>query len=120
MRKAEKVMQAFLKAWKERDFISMFNSTQVTWKETSGSPAILMAEFGAHEITDFEIVKTNETKVKLVYDIEFRVKHKGVWTETAIARLLCEKSPYKADKAGTWGVNPISAIGIFTRLKGVS
>ena len=116
MKKAEAKVRAFLQAWKDQNWLTMFRTTQLTWREDHGDER-LHELFGAFPIEGYEIKKVEESSNYVVADVVFRVKVNGQWTAPAKARAICEKKAFTPDKYGTWGVNPTSALRIFNKAK---
>lgn len=116
MDKATVKLKEFLEAWKEKDFERMYGASQLTWKETHKVSDISNL-FENNPIIDFEIGLGPYPGDNLA-DIVFRVRNtkNGRWSNFAEARLLRESAPYTTDATGTWGVNPISIIRVFSTL----
>lgn len=122
MKKAEENVRLFLQAWKQKDWQAMYETCQLTWRSNQltgegdpvGLPLVLL--FGEFPIEGFEVTPI-EQGLPAVFDCTVSVKVRGRWTYPVKVRSICENRPYLADAKGQWGVNPISALRIFSNPK---
>lgn len=109
----EFVLASYMSAWRDQDWAKMAGFTQLTWQQGEQSPAVTLENmFSITNLKGFKILQSINTS-DVIMDINFEVQTTiGDVTEIkqGKARLIKESAPYKSDKAGTWGVNPISAI----------
>ena len=113
---AKEKLTIFLESWKNRDFQEMFDSSQLSWA-SENYPNTLAVKFGHWQIEDFEVMEETPYEEEIVSDVSFRIKSKGIWTDPSTARVVREIGPFKASKDGKWGVNPISAMRILSKIK---
>ena len=132
MKTAREVLREFLKAWENEAWDKMKKNCQKTWVAEHSSSRflsprrILKNMFGNIKLVEWE--DGEEFVVgEACFDIEvtatLEVKDEKHFREvpkqgTGKVRLICEKAPYKPHLvAGTWGVNPISALKIIGGMK---
>lgn len=112
IKKAEQAVEAFLSAWKKRDWKEMKKTCQITWQEnTRGAVKWLEGAFNVREriLKDWRIVKSTEfaeaaAKVEVaikVYDGHVFMLNIGVTGEIGA---------FRPDPSGVYGVNPISVL----------
>jgi hypothetical protein len=99
---AESAMVDFFEAWRQLDKKRMFESSQITWRETHKEA--WLRTFLVRRIYKYEI----KDPVKIGdYAIDFSVSVNDGPCEKV--RIICETAPYTPGN-GSWGVNPISAL----------
>lgn len=113
---AMETVKKFMKAWRDRDWSEMFRYTQKTWQSKGGNnPPSLMDWFGPKKLTKTKIIDVYEISDCCV-DITLKISYLFISNlkETKIrARVICETEPYKSNKDGTWGINPLSILREF-------
>lgn len=104
----KKIVKQFLKALSQGDHKKAHELCTLTFRV--GHPASWLTQH-MPKLTDIYVGKTVSTNdngtVKDIY-ISYKVDENKY---TAHARCVKEIKPYHASPDGTWGVNPISAIG---------
>ena len=103
---AKTTIRDFLEAWKAKDTDKMFSLSQITWKSGKASTAL---DSLAQETT---IKKFNIVGCKSFSEVMVDCFVEVDGCEAVAVRLIKESAPYKTDKDGVWGVNPISALKI--------
>jgi len=108
MEKNQEVLEAYLKAWKDKDFDKMFELCQLTWKD--GKKVIGLKNFiGINDLADYKIISsTTKSSVLRVFAVELYFTNGSAFA--AVVNVICEDAPYKTATFGTWGVNPVSAL----------
>ncbi|MBA7574161.1 hypothetical protein ES695_08255 [Candidatus Atribacteria bacterium 1244-E10-H5-B2] len=113
---AMETVKKFMKAWRNRDWSEMFRYTQKTWQSKGGNnPPSLMDWFGPKKLTKTKIIDVYEISDCCV-DITLKISYLFISNlkEAKIrARVICETEPYKPNKDGTWGINPLSILREF-------
>ena len=108
MEKNHETVQAFLEAWKKKDYKKMFSLCQLTWLEgkTEKDLETLLA---GKKLRDFALISTttlNSVCRKFFYEL---LIDDGTAIRSLIS-VICEEKPYQTATFGTWGVNPVSAV----------
>jgi len=114
---ARNKLEAFLKAWKDRDFSAMMDTCQMTWAYTK-SEEDLKQHFGSEDwlIKSYSITSfSNVSNVKKSFTMELTFSDGRIQRHAAV--VICESDPYKPAPFGAWGVNPVSVIRNFGTIK---
>lgn len=109
----ERAMEGFMSAWKGRDWMRMYQLTQLTWRDAK-QPGDLSDMFAVKSLEAHRIVSSfpvSDCRVNFLVEITYSLKGARV-TERIKASVICEAEPYKARSDGEWGVNPISALAV--------
>ncbi|MBU1165211.1 hypothetical protein KKA15_06680 [Patescibacteria group bacterium] len=109
---AERALAEFVEAWKNQEWSSMKEYTQLTWLNGKDDPAAeLEATYGFKTLKGFEITNVNEVS-DVTTDITFTVQYEVVTDQVSkkqiTARVIKETDAYTPSEDGQWGVNPIS------------
>ncbi len=121
---AERAFAEFLVAWKKKDWNSMADVSQKTWKSSVNNAADGIKDiFDIKDLLEAKIIKTNDVSdmtpdgqnakdvtAQIRYSVgsEAGVMGFQMHTATVTARVVRESAPYKLDSNGEWGVNPTS------------
>jgi len=104
----EKILNEFMKTWREKDFFKMENYIQKTWLD--GPKTMDLKEvFGIINVKSWKIlksVKVGQACKDMIVNVIFNKSNK----RKLRIRMICETAPYTPDLAGDWGVNPISVL----------
>ena len=106
--RARKVLENFLRGWTDPKYIKMYENSQTTWKNkhtVSDLKKVLHKRIKGYTVVSFDFPQDTPAICSAIV----RVKINSTVKELRII-LLCEIAPYNPDTAGTWGVNPISAL----------
>ena len=108
MEKNHETVQAFLEAWKKKDYKKMFSLCQLTWSEgkTEKDLEILLA---GRKLNDYALISTTTLSSvcrKFFYELLFE----GGTVIRSLVSVICEEKPYQTATFGIWGVNPVSAV----------
>ena len=115
---ATDTLKNFMNAWKDSNWLEMFENSQITWRSRGRNKGVdlLKGWFYLKDLTTFKILKTEKISDTCV-DVTLRISYLYYISnlkETKIrARIICETEPYKPDKNGTWGINPLSILREF-------
>lgn len=136
---SRETLEIYLEAWKRRNWQGMYDNCQITVREHIGK--IDSKKFGGSwigklwDVNQFKKVygKNKLEKWRVLenvtsggnpvchdYKIEayLEIENRTYRRETTV-RLLCEPNPKHTSTEGTWGVNPISVLGLYAP-KGVN
>ncbi len=104
----QKILEAYLEAWKNKDYEKMFELCQLTWKE--GKKEVGLKNFlGINYLADYKIISsTIQNSVKRLFAVELYFT--SGYALSSVVNVICEAAPYKPATYGTWGVNPVSAL----------
>jgi hypothetical protein len=110
----EWALAGYLNAWKEADWETMTEYTQLTWLNNEADAiGFLDAVYGFKDLVGAEIINTTEVSDVCV-DIEYIIYYTFAGGEVSkvkiTARIICESGPYEPSTEGQWGVNPVSAL----------
>lgn len=116
------VLSEYLAAWVSCDWQAMFEKTQLTWQSNNDAGELkqLVSDMQLLDARIEDEVPISGLKNSLVRDISVTLEYKIPFnkkgpknqtiTRNIVVRLIKETAPFKASDAGTWGVNPISAL----------
>jgi len=117
---ATKILISFLEAWRNRDWDTMYNLCQETWKSNNPhGKDFLKNTYGNFKLMGAEIIEEIPSPKSLpesFQDVKVKLYVKdGAGNVKTIARdfrLICEVAPYKPvpPGIGKWGVNPLSGM----------
>ena len=107
----------FMSAWKDSNWSEMLKSTQKTWRSKKNNDSELLKNwFYLKDLLTFKVLKIDQISDSCV-DVLLSIRYifgDSKLKETKIrARVICETEPYKPNKAGEWGVNPIGMLREF-------
>jgi hypothetical protein len=117
--------EAFLQAWKDREWSKAAGTTTLTFQHADQNPAKSLQKMlepqrlisfrvrnvfeGVHDLTG---VNQMTAGVKLYYcDVEVKLLISVAGRQQkrrALIRVVCETAPRVSDLSGVWGVNPFS------------
>lgn len=101
---AKEALFRFMKAWKEQDLATMQDYTTETHKRNYSCNVVNRF----YEVQPEKYKTESLTKVTdVVVDFKVWIQSKGKGHKIRI-RTICEVAPYRADKNGVFGVNPMS------------
>jgi hypothetical protein len=120
----ERVLAEYLVAWQNEDWNKMLGSTQLTWRsQTKEATERLKAQHEFMKLKGAEMISAKtppgvngsvcqDIIATIFYTVPAGEKkfRKMVKEKKIKARLIRESAPFKADKDGEWGVNPVSAL----------
>lgn len=110
---AGEMLGNFLKAWRDQDWKALYLATQLTtrelWNEERLAEVYGKMTLQSWYVTD--CVKQSDVMVDVSAKCWIEVAG-GVRTDRVKARVVCELAPYQPSEDGTWGVNPISVLGM--------
>lgn len=123
----------FLEGWKHQEWPICLSYVQITWKNDTdardtgflnklknlfgagrsniSAMELLQRRLEEHELRNIRRVEIEDPpglNKNVIKDAIAEVTFADGRIGTIRLRLVCEKSPYQADPAGTWGVNPNS------------
>jgi len=103
----------YVLAWRARDWASMADQCQMTWRSvTIFPPDYLRARWAAFELIDYKI-QGGVILTPTSHDLQLMIRYKyrkGDAVKRMLARVIREAAPYRPSEQGTWGVNPISLL----------
>lgn len=114
MEKYQQTLTLFLNAWHDGDFEQMHKLCQLTWSHRH-TVNDLHDMLGAYRPVGWVITNYTPAPTIEAVDVAFKcdvrnINAAGQTTLNLTARIVPETEPYKNDKHGTYGVNPISIL----------
>lgn len=110
-------LKNFMNAWKDSNWSEMLKNTQKTWRSKENNNSELLKNwFYLKDLLTFKILKINqisESCVDVLLSIRYVFGDSKLKEMKIKARVICETEPYKPNKDGTWGVNPLSILREF-------
>jgi len=107
----KETLESFLDAWRMKDTKEILKYCQKTWvSERKDKRAFFNTTLFKINVVSYDIQEPVPFAENVV-DIDFKLTlafDGNETTSTHIARLIKESAPYHPDKAGRWGVNPVS------------
>lgn len=120
----ERALSEYLLAWQKGDWAKMLESTQLAWssQEKDATEALKSqheliklngAEInGKKDVSELNPSVCQDLLATIFYNVPLGDKkfRNVVKKKKIVVRIICEIAPFKPDKKGRWGVNPISAL----------
>lgn len=120
----ERALAEYLAAWQECAWGKMLESTQLTWRnQTPAAVERLKSQHEFMKLNGAEMISAKtppgvngsvcqDIITTIYYTVPLGEKkfRKTVKEKKIKARLIRESAPFKANKNGKWGVNPVSAL----------
>lgn len=107
--KAKTVLEKYLKAWMQKDYLKMYKHCQITWQGDHSQKNLekLYKDINLSEYSIMEMVEQGTAALRV-----------GVLATingekcTFDAMVICEVGAYAPSVNGVWGVNPISTLKV--------
>lgn len=109
----EEIFKKFIKEWREGNHRAMYELTQKTWQSKNQDiPALFQT--GKPKVSSLTLSRIAFSPTSCDLQFSFIESTHAV---SGSVRLIKEKAPYKPDKKGEWGINPISFRSRWKRLE---
>ena len=116
-KKLKKIVKRFLKNWKRENYEKMLHDCQITWVYNRVYSDTQFKHF-ENVFSNLKLIRYKTTRsISSCSDDVTKVYLKLTLDDNGLKRIenvrmliLKEKSPYKLDKNGFWGINPFSML----------
>ena len=107
----EQAFESFMEGWRDAEWSKVRTHMQLTGNTYGYNEQHLAELLGSIQPVSWEIVSTVPLS-PVMADIAARVTFDGVVHKRMTARMVCESAMFTPDENGTWGVAPLSVIGL--------